>query len=181
MPRLPEEDEKPHPQGLLWPALREQIFHADALTKGGQRVQIGDYEYANVDMNIGPEDPRPFVELSSALGKDRIPWRAAIVVEGGGKAAMAMKEIAAGFLAMFPNNTDLRRAFAALEREREQNNHISVKMRASFATWAPVEEGKRAAPPHLDPEPARRGLGQLQGHLCLRRSPGRGDEHRARP
>ncbi len=143
MPRLPEENEKPHPEGLLWPALREQIFHADALTKGGQRVQIGDYEYANVDMNIGPEDPRPFVELSAALGKDRIPWRAAVVVEGGGKAAMAMKEIAAGFLAMFPNNTDLRRAFAALEREREQNNHISVKMRASFATWAPVEEGKR--------------------------------------
>ena len=143
MPRLPEDDEKPHPEGLLWPALREQIFHADALTKGGQRVQIGDYEYANVDMNIGPEDPRPFVELSAALGKDRIPWRAAVVIEGGGKAAMAMKEIAAGFLAMFPNNTDLRRAFAALEREREQNNHISVKMRASFATWAPVEEGKR--------------------------------------
>ena len=143
MPRLPEDDEKVHPEGLLWPALREQIFHADALTKGGQRVQIGDYEYANVDMNIGPEDPRPFVELSAALGKDRIPWRAAVVVEGGGKAAMAMKEIAAGFLAMFPNNTDLRRAFAALEREREQNNHIAVKMRASFATWAPVEEGKQ--------------------------------------
>ncbi len=143
MPRLTEENENPHPQGLLWPALREQIFHADALTKGGQRVQIGDYEYASVDMNIGPEDPRPFVELSAALGKDRIPWRAAVVIEGGGKAAMAMKEIAAGFLAMFPNNTDLRRAFAALEREREQNNHISVKMRASFATWAPVEEGKR--------------------------------------
>jgi intracellular multiplication protein IcmB len=143
MPRLSEEDEKPHPEGLLWPSIRSQIFHADAITHGGQRVQIGDYEYAPVDMVIGPEDPRPFVELSSALGKDRIPWRGAVLIEGGGKAMMAMKEIGASFLAMFPSNGDLRRAFAALQSERDQNNHISVKMRVSFATWASVEDNRK--------------------------------------
>src|SRR6202012_912002 len=94
------------------------------------------YEYAPIDMAVGPEDPRPFIELAAALGNDRIPWRGAIVVEGGGKAAMAMKEVGASFLAMFPSNGDLRRAFAALRQERERNNHISVKLRASFATWA---------------------------------------------
>jgi intracellular multiplication protein IcmB len=140
MPRCPEDDETPRPEHMLWPSIRSQLFHADAITQGGQRVQIGDYEYAPVDMAVGPEIPKPFVELAAGLGRDRIPWRAAILVEGGGKASMAMKEIGASFLAMFPSNGDLRRAFAALRQERELNNHISVKLRASFATWAPIED-----------------------------------------
>jgi intracellular multiplication protein IcmB len=143
MPRCPEDGEKPQPEHMLWPSIRSQVFYADAVTQGGQRVQIGDFEYAPVDMAVGPEDPRPFIELAAALGKDRIPWRGAIVVEGGGKASMAMKEIGASFLAMFPSNGDLRRAFAALRQEREQNNHISVKLRASFATWAPIEDKRK--------------------------------------
>jgi intracellular multiplication protein IcmB len=143
MPRCPEDGETARPEHMLWPSIRSQMFTADAVTQGGQRVQIGDYEYAPVDMAVGPEDPRPFIELAAALGKDRIPWRGAIVIEGGGKAAMAMKEIGASFLAMFPSNGDLRRAFAALRQEREQNNHISVKLRASFATWAPVEDKRK--------------------------------------
>ena len=143
MPRCPEDDETARPEHMLWPSIRSQMFTADAVTQGGQRVQIGDYEYAPVDMAVGPEDPRPFIELAAALGKDRIPWRGAIVIEGGGKAAMAMKEIGASFLAMFPSNGDLRRAFAALREEREQSNHISVKLRASFATWAPIEDKRK--------------------------------------
>ena len=144
MPRLPEDDVKrPTKEGLLWPSLRSQIFHLDATTFGGQRVQIGENEYASVDMAVGPEDPRPFVELVAWLGQDRIPWRGSFVIEGGGKAAMAIKEIGASFLAMFPANGDLRRAFAALRQAREQDNHISVKLRASFATWAPVGETRK--------------------------------------
>ena len=143
MPRCPEDDERAGPEHLLWPSIRSQMFHADAVTQGGQRVRIGDYEYAPVDMSVGPEDPRPFIELAAALGKDRIPWRGAIVIEGGGKASMAIKEIGASFLAMFPSNGDLRRAFAALRQEREQNNHISVKLRASFATWAPIDDNRK--------------------------------------
>src|ERR1700733_2006414 len=143
MPRCPEDNETAQPEHMLWPSIRSQMFTADAVTQGGQRVQIGDYEYAPVDMAVGPEDPRPFVELAAALGNDRLPWRGAIVVEGGGKAAMAMKEIGASFLAMFPSNGDLRRAFAALRQERERNNHISVKLRASFATWAPIEDKRK--------------------------------------
>ena len=39
MPRLPDEDtDKPHPAGLIWPSIREQVFSADAVTRGGQRV-----------------------------------------------------------------------------------------------------------------------------------------------
>ena len=63
MARCPEDDtKKPKADCVLWPPLRDQIFYTDAVTQGGQRVAIGDNIYGCVDMNIGPEDPRPFVE-----------------------------------------------------------------------------------------------------------------------
>ncbi|HTV32450.1 MAG TPA: ATP-binding protein [Methylocella sp.] len=141
MPRLPEDDVKhPRKEGWLWPAIRDQIFASDAITHGGERVEIGQSEYACVDMAVGPEDPRPFVELIARLGADRIPWRCLVVIEGGGSGAMLLKQAGATFLSMFPANQDLRRAFAFLRQKREDENHISVKLRASFATWAPVGE-----------------------------------------
>lgn len=140
MPRCPEDDQKARAEHLLWPPLRDQIFYADAETQGGQRVDFGANTYAPVDMSIGPEDPRPFVELASVLGRDRIPWRATVILEGAGRGAMQMKSVGASFLSMFPGNNDLRRAFAFLQEKREQENHIAVRLRASFATWAPVED-----------------------------------------
>jgi intracellular multiplication protein IcmB len=141
MPRCPEDDVKaPKADHVLWPPLRDQIFYTDAVTQGGQRVAIGDNIYGCVDMYIGPEDPRPFVELAATLGQDRIPWRMAVLIEGGGRGSMQIKDIGASFLSMFPGNADLRRAFAFLREQRETENHIGAKMRVSFATWAPVDE-----------------------------------------
>ncbi len=143
MPRLPDDEEGAvTAASLLWPSLRSQLFHLDAETRGGNRVAIGGHEYAHVDMDLGPEQPRSFIELSAALAADRIPWRAMMVLEGGGRASMSLKEIAADFLGIFPQNADLRRAFAGLADERANNNHIAVKLRASFATWAPVDDAR---------------------------------------
>ena len=142
---LPSSDDgaKPTADCLLWPPIRDQVFYADAVTRGGQRVDFGDNTFAPVDMNIGPEDPRPFVELAAVLGLDRIPWRAAIVLEGSGQSAMQLKDIGASFLSMFPGNAALRRALSFLREAREQDNHIAVRLRVSFATWAPVEEAAK--------------------------------------
>jgi intracellular multiplication protein IcmB len=144
MPRIPDDETGAvNPGCMLWPSLRSQIFHLDAVTQGGQRVQVGDNVYAPVDMALGPEEPRSFIELSAALGADRIPWRCVAIIEGGGRTAMTMKEVGASFLSMFPQNNDLRRAFQALRDERAVNNHIAVKLRMSFATWAPVEDVRK--------------------------------------
>ncbi|ARW12126.1 ATP-binding protein [Acetobacter ascendens] len=142
MPRLPDapDAEGPLLEGELWPAIRDQIFNADADTIGGQLVNIGDYCYAPVDMELGPEDPRPFSELSATLGRKRIPWRSAMILESGGGAAFALKEVGAGFLAMLPGNEDIRRSFAALRTMREKKNHNSVRLRMTAATWAPIGE-----------------------------------------
>ncbi|GAB0119843.1 ATP-binding protein [Acidisoma sp. 7E03] len=144
MPRCPEEGSKrPPAEALLWPPIRDQIFYTDAVTHGGQRVDFGDNAYGPVDMDIGPEDPRPFVELAATLGQDRIPWRAAFLLEGCGASAMQLKDIGASFLSMFPGNAELRRALAYVHELRGKENHISVRLRASFATWAPVEQSAK--------------------------------------
>lgn len=144
MARCPEEEVKnPKAEYLLWPPIRDQLFYADAVTHGGQRVDFGENAYGPVDMDIGPEDPRPFVELAATLGQDRIPWRAAFVLEGCGSSAMQMKDVGASFLSMFPGNADLRRALEFIGQTRQKDNHISVKMRASFATWAPVDQAAK--------------------------------------
>ena len=141
MPRL-SDDETPKASAatMLWPALRRQVFHLAAHVTGGNRVAIGEHEYAHVDMDLGPETPRSFIELSSALAADRIPWRGMLLLEGGGQFAASVKRGAAEWLGIFPQNNDLRRAFAKLDEERSVNNHHSVQMRASFATWAPAED-----------------------------------------
>ena len=138
MPRAPEEDGKVTPASLLWPSLGSQLFHLEAVVTGGNQSAIGGYEYAHVDMDLGPEDPRSFIELSKALADDRIPWRGMMVLEGGGRSGMAVKEGAASLLGIFPQNADLRRAFAELAVARAEHNHIAVKLRASFTTWAPA-------------------------------------------
>ena len=133
-----------------------------------------------VDMNIGPEDPRPFVELASTLGLDRIPWRRAIVVEGCGQSAMQLKDIGASFLSMFPGNADLRRAFAFLEQARAEENHISVRLRASFTTWAPVEEAAKLRRRVSTLSQRIEGWGNAKATTVDRRSAGGRDEQRAR-
>ena len=141
MARCPEEDDKrPPAENVLWPPVRDQIFYADAVTRGGQRVDFGENAFGPIDMEIGPEDPRPFVELAATLGQDRIPWRASFLLEGSGRSAMQMKDVGASFLSMFPGNADLRRALAYVDDLRRKENHISVKLRASFATWAPADQ-----------------------------------------
>ena len=182
MARMPEDEKQAgKAEHQLWPSIPSQMFHLDAVTQGGQRVQIGENVYAPVDMMLGPEDPRSFIELSAALGADRIPWRFTAIIEGGGRTAMAMKDVAAGFLSMFPQNSDLRRAFQALRDERATNNHISVKLRCSFATWAPVDDVRKLRRRASTSGPADRGLGQLQGDDDLGRSARRGNEQRSRP
>ena len=66
---------------------------------------------ALANLSLMLKQPRSFIELSAALGADRIPWRFSAIIEGGGRTAMTMKEIGASFLSMFPQNADLRRAF----------------------------------------------------------------------
>ena len=180
MARCPEEDvQKPKAEYLLWPPVREQIFYADAVTQGGQRVDFGDNSYAPVDMNIGPEDPRPFVELAAVLGRDRIPWRASIVVEG----QRAVGDVVEGRRREFPFDVSRQcgsapglRLPAGGTREGEPYRGAATRVLRDLGARRGAAQ---AAAAHVDAEPAYRGLGQREGHDGDRRSAGGGDEHGA--
>ena len=143
MPRLPEDDETGDASLVLWPSLSDQLFYADAITHGGSRVQIGDHEWASVDMIVGPEDPRPFAEIVARLNATHHPWRMSMLVEGGGRNMMALKRAASTILGFVPSNRQIYLAFMALKRIRDDNQDILVKLRTSFATWAPTGETRR--------------------------------------
>jgi intracellular multiplication protein IcmB len=143
MPRLPEDDEKGDASLVLWPSIADQLFHADAVTHGGTRVQIGEHEWASVDMIVGPEDPRPFAEIVARLNSTHNPWRMSMLVEGGGRNMMAFKRAVCTILGFVPSNRQIYLAFLALKRIRDDNEDILVKVRTSFATWAPIGETSR--------------------------------------
>ena len=140
-PRLPEDGEKGDAGLVLWPPIADQLFRADAETHGGQRVRIGGFEWSSVDLTVGPEDARPFAELVGKLAHHHhLPWRMSMLVEGGGKNMMRLKSIFATVLGFVPSNRQIHQAFTALRLMRENNTDVLVKVRTSFATWAPEGE-----------------------------------------
>jgi len=143
MPRLPEDSENADASFILWPSIADQLFRADAITHGGTRVEIGEHEWASVDMVVGPEDPRPFAEIVSRLNSTHNPWRMSMLVEGGGRNMMAFKKAAATILGFVPANRQIYQAFLELKRIRDDNIDIVVKVRTSFATWVPRGETAR--------------------------------------
>jgi intracellular multiplication protein IcmB len=144
MPRMPDGVPVSGDAGLaLWPALADQLFFADAVTHGSQRVSIGGHEWSSVDMTVGPEDPRPFAELVARVNAAHMPWRMSMLVEGGGRNMMAFKRIVATLLGFVPSNKQIFNAFTGLGHMRESNADIAVKLRSSFATWAPEGETGR--------------------------------------
>ena len=141
MPRMPDADPAKGDAGLvLWPPIADQLFFADAVTHGASRVTIGGHEWASVDMRVGPEDARPFAELVARLNATHTPWRMSMLVEGGGRNMMRFKAVVATLLGFVPANKPVFNAFSELGRMREANADIAVKLRASFATWAPEGE-----------------------------------------
>ncbi len=142
-PMLPEDGEKGDAGLLLWPPVADQIFRADAVTNGGQRVEIGEHEWAPVDMTRGPEDAKPFSDLMARMAESHVPWRMLMLVESGGQNMMWMKKLGASVLAFSQGARDVRNAFDALQMMRNNQTDVAVKLRTSFATWAPVGQTPR--------------------------------------
>lgn len=126
---------------IAWPAVREQLFSADAETLGPTAARIGQFEWAPVDLSRGPGDPRPFAELAARLSGRHIPWRASFLIEGAGPGLLGAKSALATML-NFGANKHIKKAFDGLRAMREEQTDIAVRLRANFATWAPDGETK---------------------------------------
>ena len=87
-----------------------------------------------------PDDARPFAKIVARLNAAQIPWRMSMLVEGGGRNMMAIKKVFSTLLGFVPSNRQVFKAFEGLDHMRSENRDIAVKLRTSFATWAPERE-----------------------------------------
>ena len=142
MPRMPESETG---RGVATAA----IHRLSAVSTGRPnrrrtaRRCLAQHEWSSVDMSVGPEDPRPFVELIAKLARDHIPWRVSMLVESGGRSGMMLKQIAATLLGFVPGNRQIFEAFEALRKLQHDNHDTIVKLRVSCATWAGIGETER--------------------------------------
>ena len=123
-PRMAEPGKALQLDHLLWPSLASQIVTTGAVTHGPRMVTIGEYDFSPVDVTLGPEDARPFMELVPRLAAAHNPWRMSMLVEGGGRNMMAFKKAAATILGFVPaNRANLRSFSGAQAHPRRQRGY----------------------------------------------------------
>ncbi len=121
---------------ILWPPLRQQLCVGDAKVLSGTIVQIGDLIWAGADMTLGPMDASPFPMLLNRLFEANVPYRVSFLIEGGGAQAMAFRTFVASVFAV-TNALNKQIKFSLEALEQLSRREPVVRLRISFATWAP--------------------------------------------
>ncbi len=121
---------------ILWPTLRQQLTMSSARVVNDHVVEMGKYVWGGCDMTLGPIDPLPFPQFLERMIETKVPFRLSFLLEGGGVQGMAMQSFLASILSI--TNAENRQVKDALEAlDALSRSEPVVKMRASFATWAP--------------------------------------------
>ncbi len=122
---------------IMWPPLPQQLAVGDARVIDKSIIQIGDLYWAGADMTLGPMDAMPFPQLLNRLFEADIPWRISFMIEGGGTASTALRSFAATILGV-TNALNKQIKFSLEGLEMLSRREPVVKLRVSFATWAPA-------------------------------------------
>lgn len=126
---------------ILWPKLRQQISTTSARVINDRTVEFGQYIWSGMDMTLAPMEPAPFPKLLSRLTEAKVPFRISFLIEGGGVQGAMTRSFVASLLAVTnPENYQIKEALEALEVL--SRSEPIVKLRISFATWAPKGEMK---------------------------------------
>lgn len=121
---------------VLWPPLRRQITASGARIVTDKIVEMGKYIWGGVDMTLAPMEPTPFPQLLARLGEANMPFRISWLIEGGGIQGSVTHAFLAGILSITnPENRQVKDSLEGLAAMAR--NEPVVKMRMSFATWAP--------------------------------------------
>src|SRR3546814_1878915 len=91
-------------------------------------------------MSIGPQEVLPFAQLLQRMMEIKeFPWRVSFLIEGDGLGNFAFKSFLASIMAMTNSeNRQIRDAMKGLE-ELRRDGSVIVRLRTSFATWAPSD------------------------------------------
>lgn len=123
---------------LLYPALSTQLLTRDAY-RVGRLVELGDYLYAPLVVEIPQRTVYPFSKLFSKLREANIPYRINFHIEGGGLHYTKVKKIAASLLVWAKgHNGKIKDTINELEAIEDESSvcryHICV------TTWAPTND-----------------------------------------
>lgn len=121
---------------VVWPALRQQLAAGDAKIITNSIVQIGEQLWGGADMTLGPMDASPFPMLLNRLFEANVPYRVSFLIEGGGSSSMALRTFAATILGV-TNALNKQVKYSLEGLEALSRREPVVKIRISFATWAP--------------------------------------------
>ena len=129
------------------PPLNRQIVTHGGVVLDSELVDLGDRTVGAFDMSLAPESLESFNRLILLMedGSRSVPWRASLLIESGGLQAVAMKRMFVGVFAFAArtHNTRIRDAIDALRAIDGGEDNV-VRLRMSFATWAPKGERRLA-------------------------------------
>lgn len=124
---------------ILWPPLSQQLIAGDASVVNKSICRIGNMYWAGADMTLGPMDAAPFSLILNRLFDADIPWRVSFLIEGGGAATTALRTFAATILGV-TNSLNKQIKFSLENLEILSRREPVVRIRISFATWAPAND-----------------------------------------
>jgi len=124
---------------IIWPSIPSQITVGDAKLIGGPIVQIDDLNWAGADMTLAPMEVAPFPMLLNRLYDSKVPFRISLLIEGGGVEATAFKTLVATLMSI-TNAANKQIKFSLEGLQTLARSEPVVKLRVSFATWAPKSD-----------------------------------------
>lgn len=124
---------------IMWPPLRQQLAAGDARVIDKSIVQVGDLLWAGADMTLGPMDASPFPVLLNRLFDAGLPYRISFLIEGGGAATTALRTFAATIMGV-TNSLNKQIKFSLEGLQILSRREPVVRLRVSFATWAPADD-----------------------------------------
>lgn len=124
---------------VMWPLLSTQVIPRDGEILDLRTCRIGDRLYASAFIELFPQELQNFLQLFNRLTSTRIPWRVSFLMESNGINTLGIKPLLASVLSFASRHNRLIADAAEVLRYLESATDDSVvKLRVSFATWAPV-------------------------------------------
>lgn len=126
------------------PRLEDQILDKESEVLNPRIVRIGRYNFAALEMSIGPQEVRPFSHLLDRMrkmGGGEFPWRVSFLIEGGGlTGGLQLQSLMAGILGLTSSENRMIRESIKTLQELKQHDETIVKLRVSFCTWGPSND-----------------------------------------
>ncbi|WP_119344111.1 AAA family ATPase [Facilibium subflavum] len=123
---------------FLWPKLCEQVIPGEARNINNQVVEIDDYIYAPMVIELFPKSIQIFYTLFRQLKEANIPWRIAYSIKPQGMSVTQSKAFLAQFLTFASaHNKRLVNAHQLLRHYHDNSDDPVIRFSISLVSWAP--------------------------------------------